>query len=173
MTQKSPKISAGILLYRFKNDVLEVLIVHPGGPFYAKKDLGVWDMPKGEMESGEELFAASLREFEEEIGINLAQVEKSEFKELGSLKNSSGKTVHIWALQGDLPLDFVLKSNQIEIIWPPRSEQKITIPEVDQARFTPIHIAKTKVWTYQVEFLNRLEKLLDYKNEAKDESILF
>jgi predicted NUDIX family NTP pyrophosphohydrolase len=159
MTKVNPKISAGILLYRFTNKVLEVLIVHPGGPFYKNKDLGVWDIPKGEVETGENLLETAFREFFEEVGF---EPDSSNLLDLGSVKNSSGKIVYIWGVEGDLPQDFILKSNQIEINWPPKSEQKIVIPEVDQAVFTSITLAKQKVWAYQKPILDTLIEKLNY-----------
>ncbi len=169
MQESGKKISAGILLFRFVGDVLEVLIVHPGGPFYKNKDLGVWDIPKGMVQNQEQLLEAAFREFEEEVGF---EPPKDDLIDLGHVVNSSGKTVFIWAVEGDLPKDFILKSNEIEIEWPPKSGKIVTIPEVDQAIFTPISLAKEKVWSYQKPIFNKLIDILKY-NDAESDFTLF
>ena len=109
------KASAGILLYRSKPD-LEVLLVHPGGPFWAKKDLGAWSIPKGEIKEGEDPFTAATREFREETGIVL----DGHFTPLGEIKQTGGKVVHAWGLEGDLDPALV-RSNTFKLEWPPRS----------------------------------------------------
>ena len=164
------KSRGGILLYRLNNSQLEVLIAHPGGPFYAKKDLGVWDIPKGTIEDGEELFDGALREFEEEIGF----VPRGEFMELGNIKNSSGALVHIWALEGDLTPDFILKSNTFEMEWPPKSGKILNIPEMDKAEFLNMPLARAKVWPYLNIFFDRLEEKLGLeKSQLFKENSLF
>jgi predicted NUDIX family NTP pyrophosphohydrolase len=150
------KSRGGILLFRFNNSQLEVLIAHPGGPFYAKKDLGVWDIPKGTIEEGEELFNGAVREFEEEIGF----IPDGEFIELGNIKNNSGALVHIWALESDFPKGFVLNSNTFEMEWPPRSGKIVNIPEMDKAEFTSMSMARARVWPYLNIFFDRLEEKL-------------
>jgi len=111
-----PKISAGILLCRLNNSESEVLLVHPGGPFWTKKDRGTWSIPKGEIEHEEDLLEAAIRETEEETGIK----SQGKFIALSPLKQKNGKVIHAWALQGDFqPSD--LKSNTFEMEWPPKS----------------------------------------------------
>src|SRR6187401_1823078 len=125
------KQSAGLLVYRSGASTLEVLLVHPGGPFWAKKDEGAWFIPKGEIEADEEPLAAALREFQEELGM---APPPGEPRELGTVKNKGGKLIHAWALPGDLDLA-AFKSNTFEIEWPPRSGKKGEFPEVDRAQY--------------------------------------
>ncbi len=145
------KISAGILLYRLR-DTLEVLLVHPGGPFWARKDEGAWFIVKGEVEAGEELLPAAEREFREELGVEAPPGERIS---LGSLKNKSGKLIHAWAIEGDLDVS-AIRSNTCHIEWPPRSGKRIEIPEVDRAEFFSIETALGKMSPAEQEFLRRL-----------------
>lgn len=147
------KISAGIILYRKRENRLEVLLVHSGGPFWAKKDLGVWSIPKGEIETGEDLLSAAKREFGEELGFAPPQ---SEFLPLGTIIQRSGKIVHAWAAEGDCDVRAV-KSNTVKIEWPPRSGKLRKFPEVDRAEFFGMEEAKKKINPAQVELLERLE----------------
>src|SRR4051794_16164695 len=127
----SAKRSAGILLYRRREGQIQVLLVHPGGPFWSKKDEGAWFIPKGELEEGEQPLAAALREFREELG---SDPPNGEPLDLGSVKNKSGKLIYAWALEGDFDLaDF--KSNTFSLEWPPRSGQMREFPEIDRAGF--------------------------------------
>jgi len=121
-------ISAGILLYRRAATGLEIFLVHPGGPFWAKKDEAGWSIPKGLVEPGEDLLAASRREFAEEVG----PVPPGDLRPLGAFRQSGGKTIVAFALEGDFD-PAALVSNTIEIDWPPRSGRKLTIPEIDRA----------------------------------------
>ena len=147
--------SAGILLYRRRAATLEVLLVHPGGPFWASRDLGAWSLPKGEYEPGEEPLAAALREFAEELG---SSPPGGEPLWLGEVRQRSGKRVLAWALEGDLDATGVY-SNTIEIEWPPRSGQMLEIPEVDRAEwFAPIE-ARRRLNPAQVPLLDRLVEL--------------
>ena len=123
------KNSAGLLLYRFRDGNLEVFLVHPGGPFWAKKDLGVWSIPKGEIDEGEEPLGAARREFEEETGFS----PEGTFRELTPVRQRSGKIVHAWAVEGDCD-PTALRSNTFTLEWPPRSGRMQEIPEVDRAR---------------------------------------
>jgi predicted NUDIX family NTP pyrophosphohydrolase len=150
-----PKTSAGLVLYRKRENVIEVLLAHPGGPFFAKKDDGVWSIPKGEIENGENLLVAARREFEEETGVRL----EGNFMELGSVTQAGGKTVHAWAIKGDAD-PAALKSNTFEMEWPPRSGQKQKFPEIDRFAFFPLDEAKQKINSAQREFLDRLEEKL-------------
>src|ERR1700756_374698 len=123
-----PKQSAGLLLYSRQSPVLEVFLVHPGGPFWAKKDLGAWSIPKGEYAAGEDPLEAARREFAEETGF----APDGEFVSLGTIRQAGGKLVSAWAVEGDCD-PAQIQSNLCTIEWPPRSGRKIEIPEVDRA----------------------------------------
>jgi predicted NUDIX family NTP pyrophosphohydrolase len=146
-----PKRSAGLLVYRRRESGVEVFLVHPGGPFWAKKDLGAWSIPKGEFEEGEEPLAAAIRELGEETGFTVA----GDFRELGTIRQASGKLVSAWAVQGDFDAG-ALASNTCEIEWPPRSGKSMTIPEVDRGAWFSIPEARRRMVTAQQEFLDRL-----------------
>ena len=153
---KSPRsrISAGLLLFRRSNNQLEVLLAHPGGPLFARKDDGVWTIPKGEAALGEDLLTRAQIEFEEEIGFRPEGV--LDWIELGWIRQKGGKIVHAWAFEGDLPELFQCKSNLYELEWPPRSGKYEMFPEVDQARFFSDEVARRKIKSTQVPFLDRL-----------------
>jgi predicted NUDIX family NTP pyrophosphohydrolase len=146
------KRSAGILLYRAGTNGTEVLLVHPGGPFWAKRDLGAWSIPKGEIDSDEEPRRAALREFAEETGTELAD---REMLDLGVARQNSGKLVHAFAAAGDLD-PATLRSSLIEIAWPPRSGRRMTIPEIDRAGWFGLSQAREKILQGQAVFLDRL-----------------
>ena len=151
-----PKISAGILLYRLNNSDPEVLLVHPGGPFWVKKNMGSWSIPKGEIEPEEDLLEAAIRETKEETGIK----SKGKFIALSPLKQKSGKIIHAWALQGNFdPLD--LKSNSFEMIWPPKSGKNNVFPEIDKAAWFPLKEAKLRIVPGQIPFITELENLVN------------
>jgi predicted NUDIX family NTP pyrophosphohydrolase len=150
--------SAGILMYRLsaRNGAVEVLLVHPGGPFFAKKDAGVWTIPKGIPDEGEDLLDCAKREFREETGFDPGT---GEYLPLGSVKQKGGKTVHAWAVQGDCD-PAQLRSNSFKLQWPPKSGKWITVPEVDRAEWFTLDQAAAKINPAQAEFLARLlEKL--------------
>jgi len=150
-----PKISAGLIMYRFKGEMAEVLLVHPGGPFWAKKDAGAWSVPKGLCGPGEDLLAAAVREFHEETGFAAG----GGFLDLGELRQPSGKIIHAWAFKGDCdPAD--LKSNTFSMEWPPRSGKESEFPEVDRAGWFGLDEAGRKILKGQVQFIARLERLL-------------
>lgn len=151
-----PLVSAGLLMYRLGQSGLEVLLAHPGGPFFARKDRGAWTVPKGLAEPGEELQATAIREFKEEIGLPVA----SALLELGSVRQRSGKVVHVWAFEGDAPDQFVPPSNACETIWPPGSNQVQRFPEIDQACFFGLDLAVEKIIAAQAAFLDRLQERL-------------
>ena len=151
-----PRRSAGILLYRLTGDAPEVLLVHPGGPFWARKDLGVWSIPKGEYEEGEDPLACALREFEEETGTALPT---SRLVDLGEVRQKSGKLVTAWAAEGDLDADAV-RSNTFTIEWPPRSGRTAEFPEIDRAEWFGVDAAREKLNPAQAEFLDRLVERL-------------
>ena len=148
------KTSAGILLYRGNGDSLEVLLVHPGGPFWGKKDEGAWSIPKGELDEGEESRACALRELEEEIGSSLG-LTPERLIELGEVQLKSGKRVHGWAAEGDFD-PAGLRSNTFAIEWPPRSGNEREFPEVDRAEWFTPEQARLKLNPAQAAFLDRL-----------------
>lgn len=150
------KKSAGLLMYRRRDHGLEVLLVHPGGPFWAKKDAGAWTVPKGEYLEDEEPLAAARREFEEETGF----VAEGEFVPLGNVKQKSGKVVMAWAVEGDLDAALV-KSNTCWIEWPPRSGVKVEVPEVDRAEWFSVKAAREKMIEAQWPFLEALVRMVD------------
>lgn len=153
-----PKSSAGLLLYRMRNGALEVLLVHPGGPFWARKDAGAWTIPKGEVEAEEDQFDAARREFEEELGFS----PDGDFIPLGTIIQKAGKVVHAWALEGDCD-PAGIKSNPFTMEWPPRSGKQQEFPEVDRAAFFAIEEAKRKINPAQVELLGRLQEIVTEK----------
>jgi predicted NUDIX family NTP pyrophosphohydrolase len=146
------KISAGLLMFRRAKEGLQVLLAHPGGPYFQKKDDGVWTIPKGEVAEGEDLLSRARIEFEEELGI----APSGNWIELGSVKQKGGKTVHAWAFEGDLSEDFELKSNTFQLDWPPRSGKMQTFPEVDKAAFFSVDEARRKMNLAQTVFIDRL-----------------
>jgi predicted NUDIX family NTP pyrophosphohydrolase len=156
-------ISAGLLLYRVQATGPEVLLVHPGGPFFRNKDDGAWSLPKGLPAPDEALADAARREFGEELGV---PAPPGELLGLGEVKQKGGKVVHGFALAGDLPADFVLASNTFELEWPPRSGRRQSFPEVDRAAFFPLPAARTKILAAQAEFLDRLERTLGVRGTS-------
>lgn len=149
--------SAGLLLYRVGSKGVEVLLVHPGGPFFAKKDDGAWSVPKGLIDEGEDELAAARREFGEETGLAVAG---DAFVPLGEVRLRSGKRVVAWAVEGDCdPAD--LASNTFELEWPPRSGRTRAFPEVDRAGWFDLRTASVKLNARQVPFLERLARALD------------
>ena len=150
------KKSAGILLYRSHNNLPEVLLVHPGGPFRVKKDLGAWSIPKGEFVVNENPLDAAKREIEEETGIKA----EGKFIELIPVKQKSGKVIYAWAVQGNFnPAE--IKSNTFEIEWPPKSGTKKAFPEIDKAAWFTIDEAKKKIIEGQVSLIVELESNLN------------
>jgi predicted NUDIX family NTP pyrophosphohydrolase len=148
--------SAGILLYRITDGEPEVLIVHPGGPFWARKDVGAWSIPKGEHDDDEDAQACALREFEEETG---TRPPAGELADLGTVRLKSGKQVAAWAVEGDLDAD-AITSNTFELEWPPRSGRTQEFPEVDRAGWFGLDAAGEKLNPAQAAFLDRLRDLL-------------
>jgi predicted NUDIX family NTP pyrophosphohydrolase len=146
------KRSAGILLYRRGVDGPEVLLVHPGGPYWAKKDLGAWSIPKGEYDDGEDARACALREFEEETG---AAPPAGALIELGEVRQKNGKLVMAWAAEGDLDADAV-RSNTFTMQWPPKSGRMQEFPEIDRAAWFSLGEALEKMIPAQAEFLGRM-----------------
>lgn len=150
-----PKRSAGILLYRLRNDEAQVFLVHPGGPFWKAKDLGAWSIPKGEYEPEDDPLEAAKREFLEETGFTVSD---GPLHPLGDAKLSSGKIVTAWAIEGDCDADGI-RSNTFSIEWPPRSGRQQEFPEVDRAGWFPIAVAREKINAAQQTFLDRLAAL--------------
>lgn len=147
------KTSAGLLLYRVRAQV-EVFLVHPGGPFWAKKDLGAWTLPKGEIEEGEDPLSAAVREFTEETGFVVA----GEFRPLQPLRQPSGKTILAWAVEGDCdPAE--LRSNVFSMEWPPKSGNRQEFPEVDRAAWFTVEEARRRIIAGQAPFLDQLDRL--------------
>jgi len=147
--------SAGILLYR-RTPGLEVLLVHPGGPFWAHRDLGAWSIPKGLCEPGEEPLQAGRREFEEETGFSVA----GDFLDLGEVRQPSGKIVHVWALAGDLDATRI-HSNTFPLEWPRGSGRVVQTPEVDRGQWFDLETARSRLHPGQVPFLERLRRHLE------------
>jgi predicted NUDIX family NTP pyrophosphohydrolase len=147
------KRSAGLLVFRrARNHELEVLLVHPGGPFWARRDERSWSIPKGEHEESEDAFAAARREFEEELG---REPPRGEPLDLGSVVQSNGKHVRAWAIEGDLDASQIT-SNNFEIEWPPRSGRRALFPEVDRAEWFDLATAREKLVAAQAQFIDRL-----------------
>lgn len=148
------KKSAGLLMYRVRDGKLEVLLVHLGGPFWAKKDAGAWFVPKGEVEPGEDELEAAKREFKEETGFDPG----GELQPLGSVKHKSGKTVTAWAFEDDCD-PAALKSNTFTIEWPPHSGKQREFPEIDRAEFFTLDTACEKIHPAEYDFVLRLQSL--------------
>jgi predicted NUDIX family NTP pyrophosphohydrolase len=150
-----PKQSAGLLLFRRRASALEVLLVHPGGPFWAKKDQGAWSIPKGEYEPGEDPLVAARREFAEETGI----VPEGDFVTLKPLRQAGGKLVHAFALEGDCDPE-AIRSNTFVMEWPPRSGRRQEFSEVDRAGWFTLEEAQRKLLAGQVPLIQELARLL-------------
>ena len=153
--KKRPTVSAGILLFRRTGGRLEVLIAHPGGPFWVNRDAGAWTIPKGVAAEGEDLLAAARREFGEETGLTAS----GPFIELGSVRQKAGKVVHGWACEGDAD-PAALVSNTMWAEWPPGSGERIEFPEVDRCAWVGPEEARDKLNPAQAEFIDRLEAAL-------------
>jgi predicted NUDIX family NTP pyrophosphohydrolase len=151
-----PKRSAGVLLYRSRNGAVEVLLVHPGGPLWANRDLGAWSIPKGEYQQGEDPLVVALREFEEETGQRPPQ---AGLVELGEVRQRGGKVVTAWAAPGDLD-PAAITSNTFAMEWPPRSGSRREFPEVDRAGWFDLEEARDKLLAAQSELIDRLLEVL-------------
>jgi len=153
------RISAGLLMYRRDDGTLQVLLAHPGGPYFQNKDEGAWSIPKGEIELGEDLLEAAKREFEEEIGFTPT----GPFIALTPVKQRGGKIVHAWAFEGNCDPSAVV-SNKFPMEWPPRSGQQMEFPEIDRATFFDVSTARRKINAGQLALIDELEKLGDDAN---------
>lgn len=152
-------LSAGLLMYRRRAGHLEVLLAHPGGPFWTNRDDGAWTIPKGLVDDGEDYLATAKREFEEELGTT---PNADRYLELGEIRQKAGKTVVAFAFEGDLD-PAAIESNTFKAEWPPRSGQWRSFPEVDRAAFFSLDVARIKMNPAQAEFLSRLETLVSSK----------
>jgi predicted NUDIX family NTP pyrophosphohydrolase len=150
-----PRLSAGLLMYRIPGGSVEVLLAHPGGPFFRNKDEGAWSIPKGEPDGGEDLLLTAQREFEEETGIKPT----GPFLPLKPIKQKGGKIVHAWAFHGDCDPKAV-RSNAFTMEWPPKSGRQAEFPEIDQAEFFDLATARKKIKAGQEAFLEEIEMLL-------------
>jgi predicted NUDIX family NTP pyrophosphohydrolase len=146
-----PKQSAGLVVFRKKKNELQFFLVHPGGPFFARKDEGTWSIPKGEFDDSEDALTAAKREFKEETGIDI----EGKFTPLNSVKLKSGKHVHAWAVEGDVDETKVV-SNTFEIEWPPKSGKQKTFPEIDKAAWFNLQEAKEKINPSQIALLEQM-----------------
>jgi len=146
------------MMYRRRSPGLEVFLVHPGGPFFAKKDLGAWTIPKGEYPDGELPLEAAKREFQEETGFPVPET----FLDLGSIKQAGGKIVAAWAFEGDCD-PAKMSSNTCEVEWPPRSGRLIEIPEADRGAWFSIDEAKERIKSTQIPLIDRLTRALDFR----------
>ena len=154
------KISAGLLLYRRSGRALEILLVHPGGPFWAKKDLGAWSIVKGEAAPGEDLLACAKREFEEETGC----AAEGSFRPLAPVRQAGGKEVRAWAVEMDCDAA-AIQSNRFEMEWPPRSGRRQSFPEIDRAEWLDPATARQKINKGQLPLIDELERILSASNQ--------
>jgi predicted NUDIX family NTP pyrophosphohydrolase len=151
-----PRLSAGLLMYRIEDGRIEVLLAHPGGPFFRNKDEGAWSIPKGEHDGEEDLLVTARREFEEETGVKPTGT----FVPLKPIKQKGGKIVHAWAFEGDCnPAD--IRSNTFTMEWPPKSGRQQEFPEIDRAEFFDLATARKKIKAGQEGLLDELERLID------------
>lgn len=151
------RTSAGLLMYRLRDGHLEVFLAHPGGPLFARRDEGHWTLPKGELDPGEELLAAAIREFEEEVGLKPS----GELVPLGSIQQKGGKIVHAWAFRGDWKEGQAHRCSTFEMQWPPRSGRVQKFPEIDRVEFFALPEARKKLKETQHPFLDRLVAVLE------------
>lgn len=145
-------------MYRFRDGQLEVLLAHPGGPYFARKDDGAWTVPKGEIEAGEDYLATAIREFKEEVGVAVDPA--SRFVGLGSIRQRGGKVVHAWGIEGDYDPAHPLPTSTFEMEWPSHSGTRKRFPEVDRLEFFPLPVARVKLKDTHLPFLDRLEAFL-------------
>lgn len=158
---KRRAVSSGLILFRRSSGKLEVLLAHPGGPFWARRDLGAWTIPKGAVDEGEDLLDAARREFREETGIEPG----GPFVSLGSIKQRAGKTVHAWAWEGDADAQ-TLTSNAMQTEWPRGSGRFLSFPEVDRCDWFDMPAARAKINPAQAALINRLETIVNSSAEG-------
>jgi predicted NUDIX family NTP pyrophosphohydrolase len=145
------------VVHRGEGAALEVLLVHPGGPMWARRDLGAWSIPKGEYQADEDPLTAARREFQEELGVTPPD---GAVDDLGEVRQKGGKVVHGWAVRGDLDVGSIT-SNTVIVQWPPRSGKTLEVPEVDRAEWFTVEVAREKINPAQVALLERLGRILD------------
>lgn len=160
-----PQVSAGLLMYRVCDGGLQVLLAHPGGPFFKNKDAGAWSVPKGEVEPDEDLLAAARREFAEETGV----VPTGPFIALSQVKQKGGKVIHAWAFAGDCDPGAIV-SNTFTLEWPPRSKRLMVFPEIDRAEFFDVATAKLKINAGQVALIEELDAIVRGRSEPAPHS---
>ena len=149
------KTSAGLLLFRRRESGMDVLLVHPGGPIWAKRDAGAWSIPKGEPEAGEDPLTAARREFAEELGRGV----NGTFVPLSPVRQPGGKVVHAWAVEADFDTSSIT-SNTFSMEWPPRSGRQQVFPEIDRAEWLPLDVAREKILSGQAPLLDELMRLV-------------
>lgn len=162
MKNEKNEVSAGILIYRIVDGEIHVLLGKNGGPRWKNKSVGAWNIPKGHVENDENLLDAAIREFSEETSLDLNITKYEDIKYLGSSRTKSGKTVHIYAVEYDyIPGEFKvdIQSNMCETEWPPKSGKIIEVPELDEAYYFKIEVAKRMIFPYQKIFLEKLEEV--------------
>lgn len=150
-----PRVSAGLLMYRIRQGSIEVLLAHPGGPFFQSKDEGAWSIPKGEIETDEDFLSAAQREFEEETGVKPT----GPFTALDPVKQKGGKIVYAWAFEGDCDPSKIV-SNTFTMEWPPKSGRQAEFPEIDKAEFFDLDAARNKINSAQLRLIEELERQL-------------
>ena len=155
MTNRS-RTSAGLLMFRRHDGEIEFLLAHPGGPFFLGQDEGIWTIPKGEAAPGEDLLTRARIEFAEEVGLEAT----GPYLPLGTIQQKGGKIVHAWAMEGDLPVGYIHRSNTFDLEWPPHSGRMQVFPEIDRAEFFPEKLARRKIKPAQAELLDRLRAAL-------------
>lgn len=155
------KKSAGLMMYTYKNSDLKIFLVHPGGPYFVKKDDGSWSIPKGLIEDNEDTFDTAVREFEEETGLK----PEGEFISLGEITLKSGKLVYAWAFEGEQENEFNFHSNLFEMEWPPSSGKREKFPEADKFGYFSVEEAKKKINSSQIPLIDNLVNYLSNKNQ--------
>jgi len=156
------KKSAGLIMYIHKNSELKIFLVHPGGPYFVKKDDACWSIPKGLIEDNEDKLATAVREFEEETGMKPS----GDFIPLGEITMKSGKLIYAWAFEGKEDAEFLFKSNLFEMEWPPNSGKKENFPEADKFEFFSVEEAKKKINPSQIPLINNLVNHLSHPDES-------
>lgn len=150
-----PKHSAGVLIYRWRAGKIEVLLVHPGGPFWRNRDVAAWSIPKGEFDPDEDALEAARRELAEETGLRV----EGSLTPLTPRRQAGGKVIHVWAAEHDVDIP-AIRSNTFSMEWPPRSGRMQEFPEVDRADWFPLDLAREKIHKGQTDFLDELEERL-------------
>jgi predicted NUDIX family NTP pyrophosphohydrolase len=158
------RISSGILLFRILKNNIEVFLVHPGGPFFKNKDNGAWGIPKGEINSNEDYLSCALREVKEEIGLS---IESKNLILLDSITQKGGKVVYAWAYEQNDDFKINTSGSIVEMQWPPVVGKKIRFPEIDEAKFFPVQVAKGKIKASQIPLIERLEEYLKENKRLK------